>query len=411
MKFGLIGEHVARSHSKTIHERLAGYEYELRSISRDDAEDLLKKGDFLGINVTMPYKLTVMPYCAELSDAARAIGSVNTVVKRDDGTFFGDNTDCAGFLYLARSVGISFKGKKVLVCGSGGTSRTAVYAARESGAREVVVVSRSGDETYDGVHERHADAQIIVNTTPLGSALSGQADGKAIELKPFAHLEGVLDAVYDPLRSRLVIEAEELGVRCGGGLMMLVAQAKYAAERFARTKIPDARIDEIERDLRREISNMVFIGMSGTGKTTIARECAKVLGRKLVDVDDEIVRRAGTPIPEIFASRGEAAFRDIESEAIAELAPQKGLVIATGGGAIMRAENVGALRANGVLIRLTRPIDRLATDGRPMLDKTSASELARAREPFYAAAADAVVENSGTIKDARDRAIAAWRDR
>lgn len=409
MRFGLIGEHVERSHSKRLHERMAGYEYELISIPQSEVTAFLERGEFQGLNVTMPYKLTVIPYCAELSPAAQKIGSVNTLVRRADGTLYGDNTDCAGFLYLARRTGVDFRGMKVVICGSGGTSRTAAHAARTSGARETVVVSRSGPETYEGLHERHADADIVVNTTPLGSQLSNRMHEKPIELKRFKHLKGVLDVVYDPLRTMLMLDAAEMGVPCGGGLLMLAAQAKFAAEQFAGRPIPDEVIDEAEHELRRDVANIVLIGMSGTGKSSIGRACAERLGRKLVDTDVEIERRVGCSIPEYFAVHGEAAFREVESAVVAELAPQKGIVIATGGGASVRPENARALRANGVVVRVRRPIDQLATDGRPMLDTTTAEELARVREPYYAAAADATIDNVGTIDSAADEAIDVWR--
>ena len=407
MQYGLIGERLGHSYSQRIHEQLAGYGYELRAVAREEIDAFLAARDFQGLNVTIPYKRTVIPYCDELSPAARKIGSVNTLVLRD-GRLFGDNTDYAGFLCLARRTGIAFAGKKVLVCGSGGTSLTVRTAARDSGAREVVVLSRSGEENYQNAPLRHADAEILVNTTPLG--MFPNLGGKAVRLSDFPRLEGVLDVVYNPLRTALILEARERGIRCAGGLAMLVAQAKYSAEQFAGHPIPDGRIDEIEHSLRRELSNLVLIGMPGSGKTTLGWACAGALGREFVDADELIVQRVGRPIPEIFAQQGEKGFRQLESECLASLALRTGLVIATGGGAVLRRENVAALRANGTLIRLLRPLGELPVEGRPLSQGSPLEKLAEEREPFYAAACDCAVENQGSIETVRDRILEAWNE-
>lgn len=402
-RYGLIGETLGHSYSKQIHHALCGYNYELMSIPRDKIEAFLSARQFAGLNVTIPYKRTVIPHCDLLTDAAREIGSVNTLVMQSDGRLLGDNTDYAGFLYLAYKAGVSFKGKKALVLGSGGTSLTARTALRNEGAREVVVVSRTGAVNYQNVYEQE-DADIIVNTTPVGMFPHNGA--RPIDLTRFPKLCGVLDVIYNPLFSALLLEAKHLGIPCGGGLSMLVAQAKYAAERFGKTAISNEQIGIIEQKMRKELTNLVLIGMPGSGKTTLAAACAESMGREVVEIDDIIIQKAGMSVPDIFAKHGEAYFRALESETVAEVGKRTGLVISTGGGAVLKEENVAAMRQNGLVVRLDRPLELLSTDGRPLSKGIEAlRKMKEQRAPIYKRSSDFTVENNRDIQQAKARIL------
>ena len=406
MQYGLIGEKLSHSFSAMIHGDLADYEYELLAIPRDELDDFMRRRDFRGLNVTIPYKQAVMPYCDEISDAALKIGSVNTLLMRTDGTLFGDNTDYAGFLALAEKTGISFSGKNVLVLGSGGTSRTVCAAVSNSGAASVTVCSRTGECNYGNVYEL-GDVQIIVNTTPLG--MYPNNGEKAVELKKFPKLEGVLDVVYNPLKTALVLEAEKLGVPASGGLYMLVSQAKRASEIFTGQDIPTERVDEIFAKLKSGICNLVFTGMPGCGKSTIGRACAERLGREFIDMDAFIEERAGMTIPDIFSKHGEKMFRGLETEAAREIGNRTGLVIATGGGAVLRGENTDALRQNGTVVRLRRDITALSTDGRPLSTSLERlMEMERERDGFYKAASDFEVINDADIDTVCEKVLAGF---
>lgn len=402
-RYGLIGEKLGHSYSKQIHHALCGYNYELMSIPREEIEAFLSARNFTGLNVTIPYKRTVIPHCDLLTDAAREIGSVNTLVMQSDGRLLGDNTDYAGFLYLARKVGLSFKGKKVLVLGSGGTSLTARAAVRHEGAREIVVVSRSGAVNYQNIYD-HADVDIIVNTTPVGMfPNNGQC---LIDLTQFSKLCGVLDVVYNPLSTALLLEAKRLGIPCGGGLSMLVAQAKYAAERFGKMLISDEQIGIIEQKMRKELTNLVLVGMPGSGKTTLAAACAESMGREVVEIDELIVQKAGMSIPEIFSKYGEAHFRALETETVAEVGRRTGLVISTGGGAVLRAQNVAAMRQNGLVVCLDRPLELLPTEGRPLSKGIDAlRQMKEQRAPIYKKSSDLTVENNKGIGQAKQKIL------
>ena len=397
-RYGLIGEKVGHSYSKLIHNALCDYNYELMSIPQTEIEAFLSSRDFVGLNVTIPYKKTVIPHCDILTDAARQIGSVNTLVMQPDGRLLGDNTDYAGFLHLARKRGITFADKKVLVLGNGGTSLTVRTAVKNSGAREVVIVSRTGEVNYQNVYE-HSDTDVIVNTTPVG--MYPNNGESVVTLSRFKNLSGVIDVIYNPLATALLLEARELGLPCGGGLSMVVAQAKYAAERFSNRSIDDEQIKAVEEMLRKQLTNLVLVGMPGSGKTTLAAMCAKALGREVVEIDDLIVKKAGMTVPEIFAQRGESGFRALEAETIAEVGKQTGLVISTGGGAVLRAENVAALKQNGLIACLERPLELLATEGRPLSTGLDAlKKMWEARQPYYHKCSDFIVPNSGSIADA-----------
>ena len=400
MEYGCIAQRLGHSFSKAIHAHIDAYDYELREVAPDELGAFLTARDFRGINVTIPYKQDVIPYLDEISETAQKIGAVNTIVNRG-GRLFGDNTDFGGMPALIRRMGLDLSGKKVLVLGTGGTSKTALAVAASLGAVWVRQVSRTpkdGILTYDDVYRDHTDAQIVINTTPVG--MFPHTQGVPLRVEAFPALEGVVDAVFNPLRTELVQAARDAGVPAEGGLYMLVSQAVLAAERFTGKAYPADLTDTVFHALLREKENVVLIGMPGSGKTTVGKAVAAALGRTFVDLDDEIVRKAGCPIPEIFASKGETAFRDIETEVTREIAVQNGLVIATGGGCVLRPENVRALRLNGRLIWLDRPLDQLIpTDDRPTADSAEKMRaLYAAREPVYRAAADAVIASDGIVQ-------------
>ncbi len=400
MEYGCIGKKLGHSFSRLIHERLADYAYELCEVPEEELEAFMRRADFKAINVTIPYKERVIPFLDEISDTAREIGAVNTVVRRE-GRLYGYNTDLAGMTALFRRRGLSFTGEKVLVLGSGGTSKTAVCAAKRMGAAQVVRVSRTAREdavTYAQAKERHSDARLLINTTPCGMYPAiGEA---AVELADYSRLTGVVDAVYNPLRSALVVEAQRQGLNAEGGLYMLVAQAAYAAEKFIGRPVSETEIETIYADLAAQKRNLVLIGMPGSGKTTLGRMTAKKLGKTFFDSDAELTRQTGYTPAQLIEQAGEAEFRRLEAQVVARLAAEQGAVIATGGGVILNEENMRLLRENGLTVFVDRPLEHLAvTADRPL---SSTRELLRHRyeERYerYCQAADA------TLKAVADRA-------
>lgn len=396
LKCGLLGEKLGHSYSPQIHSMLADYEYKLFEKSPEELEDFLKSGEFDGLNVTIPYKKSVMPYCAELSPTAAQIGSVNTIVRRSDGSLYGDNTDAFGFENLIVHNGIEVKGKKALVLGTGGASVTAQAVLKNLGASEVVVISRRGEDNYENI-AKHADAEIIANTTPVGMYPN---NGKAaVDLTQFPKLSGVLDVVYNPARTALLLQAEKLCIPCAGGLYMLVSQAKRSCELFTGKSIPDSEIDRIERVLSHQMQNIVIIGMPGSGKTAVSTMLAERLGRKIFDTDTIVSEKAGMTIPEIFAAQGEAGFRKLETEATAEVGKLSGNIISTGGGVVTVADNYELLHQNGVIVWIERDTNKLARDGRPISLSSDLNELYAARLPLYERFADIKADNNGDIND------------
>lgn len=397
-EYGLIGEKLTHSFSKLIHGMLGDYRYELISIAPDKLDTFMKSRNFKGLNVTIPYKKAVIPYCDEFSETAKRIGSVNTLLVREDGSLYGHNTDYDGFVYAARSAGIDFSGKKTLILGSGGTSLTACTAAMDLGASEVIVVSRNGEVNYENVYDQ-ADAGIIVNTTPVG--MYPNNGESLIDPSRFPALSGVIDVIYNPLKTALLLSCEKLGIPCTSGLPMLVAQAKSASEIFFSSTIDDSVTNRICSHLRGDVSNIVFTGMPGSGKTTIGTAIAKMLDRRFIDIDDIISERAGMSVPEIFEKLGEQHFRKLESEVLCEIGKEKGLVIAPGGGAVMNALNRSALSQNGRIYYISRELSKLATENRPLSKSLEALELIKAeREPVYKALSDVTIRNDGDIEDA-----------
>ncbi len=401
MEYGLLGEKLGHSFSPQLHNALADYDYRLYPTPPEAVEELFRRREFKGLNVTIPYKQTVIPLCDEVDPRAAAIGAVNTVVNRE-GRLTGYNTDIDGLIYLAKRAGVEMAGKKVVILGSGGTSRTARAAARELGAADVVVVSRHGEDNYENL-SRHAGAQVLINTTPVG--MYPNCGAAPVSLEAFPRLEGVLDVVYNPLRTALLMEAEAWGIPCSCGLPMLAAQARRAAELFTGGRIPDHRLEEVIAGLAARTRNVVLIGMPGCGKSAVGRALAKRLGKTFVDLDAEIVRRAGRPIPDIFAREGEDAFRALESQAVREAGARTGCVLSTGGGVVTREENYPPLHQNGVIVHITRALELLPVNGRPVSQSTDLRELWRRREPLYQSFADLTVDNNGPMEETVQRIL------
>lgn len=399
MRCGLLGEHLTHSYSPQIHALLGHYSYELFEVAPEKLGEFLQAGEFDGLNVTIPYKRAVIPYCAELSAAAREMGSVNTLLRRPDGTLYGDNTDLDGFRWLlARGGGIR-PGEKALVLGTGGASQTVQAVLRAAGA-EVAVLSRRGESNYATL-PRHADARLVINATPVGMYPNNGA--RLIDLAQLPQCRCVLDLIYNPARTRLLLDAAARGIRCENGLSMLVAQAKRAAELFTGRDIPDAACTDILRRMEAQMHNLILVGMPGSGKTTVGSLLAVSLGRPFYDADGEIEKKLGCSIPAFFAQRGEAAFRAVETEVLAELGKRSGCVIATGGGCVTRGENYDLLHQNGEIIWLRRSLTELPVEGRPVSQSRSLPELYREREPAYRRFADFCVENEATPEAAVEK--------
>lgn len=398
MKYGLIGEHLKHSYSCEIHAQIADYEYELHEIPPSGLGGFLKKREFNAINVTIPYKQDVIPYLDEISDTAKRIGAVNTIVNRN-GRLYGDNTDFAGMLALAKHIGVDMKGKKVLILGTGGASKTGHALAEYMGAQSVYYVSRSGKDgsiSYEQAVTEHSDAQIIINATPVG--MFPKQDGRPIDISAFPKLEGVIDAIYNPLRTNLILDAQERGIPAEGGLYMLSAQAVHASAVFRDIPLDESLVDKAFKSVKNDKQSIVLIGMPSSGKTTVGRILAEKCGKQLADTDEYIVRRIGMPISDFFAKHGEAEFRKIEKETVAELSATGGRIIATGGGAVLDPENVRALKQNGVLVFLDRrPENLIATDDRPLASRRSALEkLYAERYDIYCAAAELHIDANTT---------------
>lgn len=401
MNCGLLGEKLGHSYSPQIHGRLGHYSYTLFEKQSEELESFLQHGNFHGLNVTIPYKKAVIPYLSELSPVAARLGAVNTIVRRKDGSLIGHNTDYFGFRTMVEASGLKPAGKKTLVLGSGGASNTVVAVMEELGS-QVIVISRSGENSYDNL-QQHQDAAIIVNATPVG--MFPNTDASPLSLEQFPSLEGVLDLIFNPARTRFLQEAEARGLVAMNGLLMLVAQAKESAEWFTGQSIDNGLIQSIHQHLQQQMENIILIGMPGCGKSRIAAELEQRTGKKAVDADAEIVAAAGISIPEIFAQGGEKAFRKLETKILKQLSKRSGIILATGGGCVTRPENYPLLHQNGRIIWLQRDISQLPTHGRPISQSTDLHELYEVRRPLYEAFADQVIENNGSVQEAVDKIL------
>lgn len=397
VKCGLIGARLGHSFSPQIHKRLADYSYRLFELDEREVEGFLKNGDFDAINVTIPYKKTVMPFLSRISDEALSIGSVNTVIRAADGCLIGDNTDYFGFSYLVKRSGIDMRGKKVAILGTGGASLTARAVCRDLGASELTFVSRSGDVNYKNVYDVCAAHSVIINCTPVG--MFPENGSAPVDLSRFKQCVGVIDMIYNPSKTRLLLDADRLGIPSINGLSMLVAQAKRACELFLDTAIDDFEIDRIEREVGTEMANIVLVGMPGCGKSTVARELARSTGREVIDTDLLVERNAGKSIPQIFSDCGEEYFRAAESKAISEVGKRSGKIIATGGGAVTRCENYDFLAQNGRIFFIKRDIGALSRDGRPLSRDANLEKMYADRLPMYMRFCDYEVENCAAPED------------
>ena len=405
MKFGVIGEHLKHSFSKEIHEKIADYSYVVKEIEPNKLGSFLTEADFCGINVTIPYKEKVIPYLYEISNTAKKIGAINTIVNKG-GNLYGYNTDYMGMRSLILRNGIDLKGKKALILGNGGTAKTGYHVLSDLGAKEVLLVGRNPDfcdVLYGDVAKLHSDAEFILNTTPVG--MFPKNEGKIIDISLFPKLSGVIDAVYNPLRTNLVLDAMEKGIKAEAGLYMLVSQAVYASEFFMDTTYDSSVCENVFKDILKEKENIVLIGMPSSGKTTVGKRLAEITGKEFIDTDDEIVKRIGMDIPSYFAKFGEAEFRKVESEVIYDISKKNGMIISTGGGAVLKSENVRCLRQNGRIYFLNRSLDLLIpTKSRPLSSDIDAlKKRFDERYDIYVSSADVAVEANGTVNEVADK--------
>ena len=401
--FGVLGRKLGHTYSPQLHGLFGNQAYGVFEREPEDVEGFVKSRSFRGLNVTIPYKKTVLPFCDSLTHAAETLGAVNTLVRQPDGTLLGHNSDYFGFRSLVLRQGISLTGKKALVLGSGGASNTAAAVLKELGAR-VVVISRTGENNYTNLN-RHRDAALIVNATPVG--MYPDTEAAPLSLREFPELSCVLDLIYNPARTRLLQEAEDLGIPCENGLWMLVAQAWESAGMFRGETLSPELMESAYRTLRFQTENIVLIGMPGSGKSTVAEALSKQLGRPWVDADRELEKETGISVPEILETQGEESFRALESAVLARLCKQSGLIIATGGGCVTKPENRALLRCNGRVCRLNRDLSLLSTEGRPLSKKHSTEALFRVRDPLYRHFADREIDNGGTPEETVTRILEA----
>ncbi len=382
--FGLLGRKLGHSFSPRIHAYLDDYAYPLFEKEPDELPEFLKNGDFGALNVTVPYKETVIPYLDALTPRAQKIGAVNLILRKE-GRLIGDNTDYYGFVQMLSRVGADVKGKKVLILGSGGASKMVRAVLADQGAGEILTVSRTGEVNYQNVTQ-HRDAYMIVNATPVGMYPNNYA--APLDLSPFASCEYVLDLIYNPQNTRLMLQAQAMGKKTCNGLWMLIAQAKEGSRLFTGKEIDDTEISRIYDILSHESRNLVLVGMPGSGKSTVSSILARKTGRENHCLDQIISLTAGMPIPEIFAQFGENYFRELESFSLCEYAKHPGVILDCGGGIVTREENREALRQNGFVVFLNRGWEKLPTEGRPLSEGADLRAMYEARLPLYRGVCD-----------------------
>ena len=399
--YGLLGRTLKHSFSPELHQLLGGYKYNLYEAEPEDVETFLRDGTFRGLNVTIPYKKTVMNYCRNLSETAIRCGSVNTIIKAEDGTLQGENTDYYGLEYLLDKGGFYVKGKKVLVLGNGGAAATVRKLLEDKKAGEIVTISRSGSENYSNI-EKHCDGEFIINTTPVGMYPD---NGKSpLDLKKFNKCTGVVDLIYNPLKTKLVLDAESLGIPAEGGLRMLIGQGKKSAELFTGQRISEEKVSEAYRKIKSEYQNIVLIGMPGCGKTSIGKRLSKKLGKKFIDCDAAVKKETGLTPEEIIRTQGENKFREIEHQVLRSVTKETGAVISTGGGVVVKEENFQLLKENGLIIYLKRQTSKLATKGRPLSENNNREKLYNQRKEAYEGWSDYIVGNDN-FNDAVDKIL------
>lgn len=405
MEYGCIGEHLSHSFSKEIHNALADYDYKIQEIARNDLDAFLKNADFKAINVTIPYKQDVIPYLDWISPEAETINAVNTIVNRD-GKLYGYNTDFYGLKALIERENVSLKDKKVAILGSGGTSNTAFAVAKAMGAQAIRKVSRSekdGYITYAQLYNDFSDCEIIINTTPCG--MFPKIGVSPVDLSALPGVEGVFDAVYNPLKSKLICDARARGIIATGGLFMLVAQAAYAVEKFINKPVETEEIEKIYKNLYKQKMNIVLIGMPASGKTTVGNLLAKDVSKIFKDTDDLIVEKENQKIPDIFSQKGEPYFRNSEKQTIADISLENSLVISTGGGAVLNSENMDFLKENGRIYFIDRPLELLVTTSdRPLSsNRQDLEKRYNERYELYLKSADVHIDGAGTVEQVADR--------
>ena len=392
MKYGLLGRKLAHSYSPAIHQQFGNFDYGLFEVEPNDLETFLQRENYQALNVTIPYKKAVIPYLDELTEVAQTVGAVNTIYRKD-GKLVGHNTDYFGFQQMIHRSGMSPNGKKCLVLGSGGASDVVKNVLTNMGA-QVIIISRHGENNYHNL-ALYQDASIIVNATPVG--MFPHCGESLINMQQFHNLEGVLDLIYNPARTKLLLEAESCGIRTENGLWMLINQAREAAQIMMSTTISDQQAESVYHKIQQQTENIVLIGMPGCGKSTVGKELAQRSKKAFVDVDTCIEQKAEKSIPQIFAEDGEEAFRALETQVLQEIGKQSGLVIATGGGCVTKPHNYHLLHQNGTIFWLQRELDKLPNEGRPLSQAISTQEMYARRSPLYEAFADAVIDNNSSV--------------
>ena len=392
--YGLLGERLSHSFSPQIHGALGDYDYRLFEVAPDNLEDFLKNGDFEGINVTIPYKKAVIPFLDGISREAEKIGSVNTVVRRENG-LWGYNTDYFGFLYMLKKSKIDPKGKKTLVLGSGGASLTVKAVLEDLNTAEIITVSRNGENNYSNISKNY-DADIIVNTTPLG--MYPNPEGCAVDLTQFKALSGVLDIVYNPLRTTLIATAEKLGIPTASGLSMLIAQAVKANEIFFGRELPEGICEQVEKSIKLKLENITLVGMAGCGKTTVGHCLAQLMGKKIADTDEIVTELSGKTPAQLITEKGEREFRKIEAEAVKKAANSSGTVLATGGGAVTVPENYLPLHRSSIIVFINRSAEKLTDSNRPLSQQNGIKSLYESRLHLYREFADIEIDGNGTVE-------------